>query len=144
MPDYQNDLRQALLQRMRAAMGESNKLPDPYQTDPDAWDRRPDGTQKGRGFLGLLPTNDGSVMSEFSVADSERLKNPDGSYADYPTLVPGLTPAEMQQLLSGKVPDGVYKKAEAHALRRKAAGKSLFAQEGEADESYLPTFRRVK
>lgn len=129
------------MQRTMAAMGET--APDLHQLDPDEWAKRPDGTQKGRGFLGLLAPQPGTVMSELSVA-SDDVKNPDGSYADYPTLIPGLTASELQHVLDGNIPPSVYKKAEAHALKRRGQGKPLFAEPWEENATEHPEFRRLK
>lgn len=111
------------------------------------WDRRPDGTQKGNGFLGALLRPDGGVMSEYSVADSERLKDAHGNYLDYPTLVPTLTPHELKFLLTARegdrIPDSIYEKAEAHALQRVSRGLPVFAQPGEEVESLYPEFKRL-
>lgn len=118
------------------------------QLNPGVWDKRPDGSQKGNGFLGVLPRPDGSVMSEYSVADSEQLRDAKGGYLDYPTLVPTLKSNELSYLLNmrpgEKLPASIYQKAEAHALARKAQGKPLFAQPGEEDYTIDPEFRRKR
>src|SRR6266571_1165172 len=114
---------------------------NPYPITPQQWDRRPDGTQKGNGFLGVFVRPDNSVMSEFSIADSEnpKLKTATGDYMDYPTFVPTLTKKEIETLLSRKasdvIPESIKAKAEAHALKRLKAGKSVFAEPGEENTS---------
>ncbi len=121
-------------------------MPDPVYKEQD-WDTRPDGTRKGLGFLGALVRPDGGVMSEFSLADSEHLKDAQGQYMDYPSLVPTLTPAEIRFLLNAKegtkIPDSIYEKAEAFALQRQQAGLPLFAEPSEAQEWLYPEFRRA-
>lgn len=117
--------------------------------DRSKWDLRPDGTQKGDGFLGVLQRPDGSaVMSEYSIADSEQLKDAKGNYLDYPSLVPTLTKAEVLAVLNAKegqrLPQSVYTKAEAFALARKRAGKPLFAQPGEQRLDLYPDLPRAR
>lgn len=108
-------------------------LPSTPPTD-SSWFRQ-DGSPKGQGFLGVLARPDGGVMSEYSIADSERLKTPTGQYQDYPSLVPTLTPQEIQSLLVSR-PDtpivpSIKDKAEAYALKRLSENKPVFARTGE-------------
>ncbi len=108
---------------------------------------REDGTAKGQGFLGDLVRPDGTgYMSEYSVADSEDLKNPDGSYMDYPSMVPTLTAEEIDQILGNKegapLSDSIIDKATAHAKQRLAAGRPVFADPGEQHPEYYPQFAR--
>lgn len=115
--------------------------------DRSAWDPRPDGTTKGDGFLGVLKRPDGGVMSEYSIADSEKLKDAQGHYLDYPSLVPTLTPSEVQTLLKSKpgdaVPQSIKDKAEAYALQRVKQGKSVFAEPGEANTQIFAQIPRA-
>ena len=102
----------------------------PDSVDKSTWDLRPDGSQKGNGFLGILQRPDGKVSSEISVGVEM-----DGKEMDIPTLVPTLTPAEVNYLLNmdiehGKIPDSIIDKAVAHARMRMSQGKSVFAQPG--------------
>lgn len=101
--------------------------------DPNAnrsrWGKREDGTDKGYGFLGLLKRPDGGVSSEISVGVQIN-----GKEVEIPTMVPTLTRAEVQKLLSIKldgsadeIPDAIVDKAVAFAKKRIAAGKSPFA-----------------
>lgn len=110
------------------------KSSDP--TDKSNWDLRPDGTKKGNGFLGVLKRPDGKVMSEYSIADSEKIKDAKGNYLDYPTLVPGLSQDEINTLLKSNPGDvisqSIKDKAEAHALERIRQGKSVFADNNES------------
>ncbi len=88
---------------------------------------RPDGTQKGPGFLGTLKTPTGEVSTEISIGVEIN-----GKETLIPSLVPTLTKEEINHLLSGKKPmEGIVDKAVAHAKKRIAEGKSPFAQEGE-------------
>lgn len=121
-------------------------MPSHSQLDRTQWNPRPDGTPKGDGFLGALERPDGGVMSEFSVADSEQLRDARGGYLDYPTLVPTLNDAEVSFLLNmrdgDRIPSSIYQKAEAFAIARKKAGKPVFAGPGEQRYDVAPDFRR--
>ena len=83
---------------------------------------REDGTVKGKGFLGEIKNDDGTISTELSI-DVEI----DGKEILIPLLVPTLTKAEIDHLKSGKkFTDAMVKKAVAHAKKRIAAGKSPF------------------
>lgn len=137
MPDLLSELiKRAQSEAPKPPMGRGPITPplprDPAQ-DP-SWFRE-DGSEKGQGFLGSLPTPSGKTMSELSIADSEHIKDPKGQYQDYPTLVPTLNPSELKSLLSYRegmpIQDGIKQKAEAFALDRLKTGKPLFARTGE-------------
>jgi hypothetical protein len=86
---------------------------------------RSDGSKKGPGFLGPRRAKDGSIMTEFSVGVEF-----DGKKAEIPTLVPTLTPLEIQHLLDGNGPtDAIVDKAVRHARERMKKGLSPFADE---------------
>lgn len=116
----------------------------PPQTDdiPPDW-YRDDGTLKGLGFLGPLKLPNG-IASEFSIADSEKLRDARGRYIDYPTLVPTLTREEVQAVLRAasdhtkktKLPNSVYDKAESFALQRRDKGLPFFARPDEVQNLY--------
>ena len=101
---------------------------------------RPDGTKKGKGFLGELKRPDGNISTELSF-DTEI----DGEKLLMPAIVPGLTKNEKDYLL--KTPPGdiftsdkkmwekIQKKAIDHAMKRKKEGKSPFIEKGEKPES---------
>ena len=79
---------------------------------------------KGKGYFGKLPAKGGRTSTEISASDAE------GN--SYPLLVPGLTKAEIKRLLDDKKPtEAMYDKAEKHAAKRKAEGKSPFASDSE-------------
>jgi hypothetical protein len=92
---------------------------------------REDGTPKGFGWLGTLIRPDGDVSTELSVSSDLF-----GKETSYPLLVPGLTPQEMQYLLTAEpgprffqnMPPGLFDKATAHAAHRIKQGKSPFRQ----------------
>ena len=107
---------------------------NPTTTDTTKWGKRPDGSAKGNGFLGLLKRPDGSISSELSIStDAVGGK-------DFPLLVPTLTKDEVKKVLAikegdpkffDKLPPGVVQKAEAYAKQREAQGKPLFAGKDE-------------
>ena len=98
----------------------------PQASDP-GYGPRNDGTRKGRGYFGEIPTTDGKVMTELGVGVEI-----DGKEVEIPLLVPTLTREEISLLASGQRPSpSVMKKAIDHAMARMRQGKSPFAQDGE-------------
>jgi len=99
---------------------------------PNELDKRRDGTLKGKGFLGVLPIKsaDGKtgVATEYSVG-----VNFDNQEVDIPTLVPTLTPEEVNLMTTDiipghkQVPEPIMKKAIDHARERIGQGLSPFA-----------------
>jgi hypothetical protein len=108
-------------------------LPQGSQLNPPSpnWGNRPDGTAKGNGFLGALARPDGGVSTEISIG-----VNIGGKDLDIPTLVPTLTQAERDQLLSlkddQKMPESIVQKAVDHAKSRISQGLPVFAGPGES------------
>lgn len=103
----------------------------PGSYDPATWDKRPDGTDKGNGFLGVLQRPDGGVSSEISIGVQIG-----GKEMDIPLLVPTLTRPEIDTILAldgsdpeffKKLPPGVIEKAATFAGQRIAAGLPVFA-----------------
>jgi len=98
--------------------------PAPPGTSPDLI--RADGTLKGPGFLGTLPHPGGGHSTELSIG-----VNINGKEMEIPSLVPGLTPQEIQTVLNEqdpkKWPSSIVNKAVTHAQQRIAQGKSVFA-----------------
>lgn len=97
---------------------------------PD-YGKRPDGSKKGKGWLGAIDLGDGNVATEYTTQVDEVKIN--GKSIDFPTLVPTLTPEEiemMKQVITskGKIPDQVMRKAIDHARKQIAANKSVFAE----------------
>jgi hypothetical protein len=77
-------------------------------------------------------------MTEFSIGIP--VKQPDGSVVEMevPSLVPGLTKAEIEYLKTdpdpserNKLNDSIAKKAAKHAAKRLKDGKSVYYQDGE-------------
>lgn len=86
--------------------------------------RRPDGTNKGEGWLGRIPMKDGSnaVMTEQTIG-----VNIGGKDVDIPLIVPTLSQSEIDELASGGKPsDSMVRKAVEHAKKRLAEGKSPY------------------
>ncbi len=94
---------------------------------PKSLGLRPDGTEKGMGYLGAIRRPDGDVSTEISIGVEL-----DGKEMEIPTLVPTLTKEEVSRLISmdhesDKIPDQIIEKAVAHARARIKAGKPVFA-----------------
>jgi hypothetical protein len=82
-----------------------------------------EGTSKGKGYFGEIPTLDGSVMTEYSSAFEVGDKT-----ISYPLIVPTLTTDELNLLrTTGNVTPEIEKKAQQFALDRLAQGKNPFA-----------------
>lgn len=101
--------------------------------------KRRDGKPKGPGFLGPVEA-DGDVMTELTIGMPVR--QPDGTEVemDIPTMVPTLTPAELDYLKANRnrlpgpghpIFDVIADKAKAHAEERLAAGQSPFIEAGQ-------------
>lgn len=99
--------------------------------------KRPSGTTKGRGFFGELKRPDGSISTEltagFDFGDGEE---------DVPLLVPTLTKAQIDHLLSGKKPtEDIYDTAVKFAVGRKRAGMPYYATPEEEGTYKVPKER---
>ena len=82
---------------------------------------------KGMGYFGMIPTESGMPMTEYSTTFDV-----DGKMVSAPLVVPTLTQEELSLLASGDdVPESVYKKAYDFALQRLSEDKSPFAQQDE-------------
>ena len=94
---------------------------------PDYGDRV-DGTQKGTGWQGEVPVGDDSVMTEKSIG-----VNVDGQEMQIPLIVKDTTDAELALLKANKPPTkAMIDKAIRSAMKRKAEGKSPFADNEES------------
>jgi len=106
----------------------------PQTPGPNRRDKRPDGSYKGTGFLGVLNrTGGGGISTEISIG-----ANIDGQEVEIPTMVPTLDHHEIKYLLSPEmmddskpIPESIIKKAIDHARKRMAQGLSPFKQSGE-------------
>lgn len=100
-----------------------------YPTMPDSgYGNRPDGTRKGKGYLGELKLPTGGVATEYSIGVEM-----EGQEVQIPTIVPTLTKGEINMLVTDiipngkKVPEEIVRKAVQHARRRMLENKSPFA-----------------
>ena len=86
---------------------------------------RIDGSMKGSGWLGVLKTNSGKDMTEYSIG-----VNLDGRETLIPTVVPTLTEQEIELLKTEpkEIPESIINKAIAHAIPLLQQGKSPFKQ----------------
>jgi hypothetical protein len=81
------------------------------------------GTVKRKGYFGEIPTNDDSMMTEFSSAFEVG-----GKTVQYPLVVPTLTADELNLLrLTGQATPEINKKAQQFALNRLSRGQDPFA-----------------
>ena len=88
---------------------------------------RPDGNKKGVGYLGVLKNSAGQDVTEFSIGVEIG-----GKEVDIPTVIPGLSEAELQVVLDATAGKGdltpeIVRKAVEHAKKRIKEGKSPFA-----------------
>ena len=91
--------------------------------------KRTDGTDKGTGWFGKLPMQDGSNTEATELSTSFNYGNGD---VLVPLLNPKLTEAEKLHLLQGKPPtESILKKAGDFGYERLQQGKSPFIQEDE-------------
>jgi hypothetical protein len=92
--------------------------------------KRPDKTQKGRGYLGELKLPDGNVATEYSTQSGAVKVN--GKQIDFPTLVPTLSKEEValmqNDVIPNKkpIPEAIMQKAIEHAKMRLAKKLSPF------------------
>lgn len=122
------------------AMPPASALPVPVQAG--RWDRRADGSQKGDGFFGALARPDGGVSSEISISTD------DFGGADFPSIVPSLTPEELKYLLNMRMgqdpmPESIVRKALDFAYERQKGGQPFFAGRGEQNDYSYPQMQRV-
>ncbi len=112
--------------------------------DRSQWEKRADNSEKGNGFLGLLKRPDGRVSSEISIGVEIG-----GKEMEIPSIVPTLTPQELQILLSQEwenkpLPPSIIQKAIVHAQQRLHAHQPVFAQPGEELFHLHPHFERAE
>ena len=115
-PTHSQDVKKSILDAMKLITAE------------DGFGKRLDGTNKNKGFFGLLPRPDGRVSTELSIGVDF-----DGKEVLIPSLVPTLNKAEVEELLStdGVPPKDIQRKAAKYAKERISQGKSPFWQSGE-------------
>lgn len=121
-----------------------SEFQDDFFGDQDEFGQRPDGTQKGTGFLGVLKLKGGGVATEYSVG--VKLEANAGKETDIPSLVPTLTKAEISLMVDDiipnkkSVPKEILQKAVDHANKRVRAGESPFLTESKAPQPELEPF----
>ena len=102
-------------------------------TDLPQYGARPDGTQKGQGFLGAISLPTGGVATEYTTQSDAVTVN--GQRIDFPTLVPTLTQQEVELMRSDiipnqkPIPESIMQKAIQHANSRLASGLPVFADQ---------------
>ena len=122
------------------------------KSEPKSYGKRPDGTEKGSGWLGELPVKGGGVATEYTMA-SDAVKV-DGKMIDFPTLVPTLTKSEVELMVNDvipnrkEIPEPIIQKAIDHAKKRISEGKSVFADQikskgGATDLSFDNVFDKL-
>jgi hypothetical protein len=90
---------------------------------PKDYGLRQDKTRKGFGYYGPLKTPSGDDATELSFSFDYN-----GNEVLAPLLVPGLSKAQIDVLLSGgRITPDIYEMASQHALERLRYGKSPFA-----------------
>lgn len=88
----------------------------------DDYGLRPDGSRKGAGWLGSLPTSDGDIATELTF-DIDM----DGKRIYLPLIVPGHSEEDMDAMLSGGQPSAeAYDRAVRHGLDRIRRGLSPY------------------
>jgi hypothetical protein len=90
---------------------------------------RSDGSLKGSGYLGPIKNPAGQSMTEYSIGVEF-----DGKQTEIPTMVPTLTPEEIQYILNMqdgmRIPPSIEQKAVDHAKMRMRQGLSPFHDSG--------------
>jgi len=106
---------------------EETRFALPPPPEDKGYGQRLDGTPKGTGFLGAIPMDDGSDMTEMSIG-----VDMDGQETQIPSIVPTLDADEIRHLAGGgQVTTSIVDKAFAHAQSRMKSGKSPFADNAE-------------
>lgn len=85
----------------------------------DSYGNRPDGSQKGRGWLGMIPRNDGGWSSELTAGVDGR---------EIPLITPNLEYGDVVGLLNGMVPKKTLRKSVRFAEQRGLLGLSPYAE----------------
>ena len=91
---------------------------------------------KGKGYFGPMSSQDigdgGPVDYSLGAQPYSTELSAENDEYEYPTMVPGLTREELDHLRAGHEPtDDIIRKAEAHAEKRRASGRSPFSQPDE-------------
>lgn len=125
-PDAYGDLPSKVTAEVQA-QSTTPPVTQPVTIPPKDYGLRADGTPKGSGFFGEIQMPTGDVMTEMSIG-----VNLDGKEMEIPTLVPTLSPQELEHLRQGgEVTKPIVDKAVQHAIGRIKQGLSPFKQEVE-------------
>lgn len=101
----------------------------PLKSMPD-YGNRPDGTKKGKGWMGEIKRPDGTVMTEITTG-----YNIDGKQVNLPLITKYSTKEDIEYLKKADLKDenflknapaGLEKRAIKHAMDRKKAGLSVY------------------
>lgn len=129
--------------RIKRAQADINEAlgvkPQPPAQNPDiGYGRREDGSNKGRGFYGMLPRTDGpDQSSELSIGVEM-----DGKQRTIPSMVPGLNAEQLRYLLSVQKPirPDITQKAVDFAVQRQQQGNGPFAEPNEEGAYRVPRY----
>jgi len=97
---------------------------------PD-YGKRPDRSNKGKGYMGEIKRADGSVMTEVTTR-----MNVDGKDMDFPLITKYSTKEDIEYMKKAdvkskdfldKAPAGMVDRAIKHAMERKKSGLSVYA-----------------
>ena len=117
---------------------ERNESFEDYKKRKYGYGLREDETQKGFGYFGAMPMEDGKhdVFGELSLTG--QLDDTGKEYL-YPSVVPGLTREELDSMSKGEeFTESIYKKAADFARQRLREGKPFLATQEEEGKTPIP------
>ena len=95
--------------------------------DPSTWGSRGDGTTKGTGFFGILPANNGRIVTEYGMGFDYG-----GKEIEVPLINPYQSQAQILEVLQGKQPTTeMLDNAWRCGADRLRSGKSTFIESNE-------------
>ena len=95
--------------------------------DPNTWGSRGDGTTKDTEFFGILPANNGRIMTEYGMGFDY-----DGKEIEVPLINPYQSQAQILEVLQGKHPTTeMLDNAWRWGADRLRSGKSTFIESNE-------------
>ena len=109
----------------QSAIEEKLTAPQPARD----YGKRNDGTKKGDGWLGPIDLGNGDVATEFTTQSQAVQVN--GKQIDFPTLVPTLTPEEVETMkdvirFNKEIPKKIMQKAVDHAKKQLSEGRPVY------------------
>lgn len=114
--------------------------PQPGKAQPQwgasGYGNRPDGTPKGAGYFGEIPSpvRPGEFSTELTIG-----VNLGGKETDIPLITPNLSRSEIEMVMRGKESKEIINKAVEHAKARMKQGKSPYA--GDSERRELPAWK---